>query len=104
MVEELKYLTEYYSNHNNEDERLASRHGSVEFRTTMRYIERYLKPGDRIIEIGAGTGRYALHMSDVIDKMDDAEFELFLQYHYATCEREDMIGLTHHSIDIFRKD
>ena len=29
----------------------------VEFLTTMRYIERYLAPGGRVIEIGAGTGR-----------------------------------------------
>ena len=35
------------------------KHGSVEFLTTMRYVERYLKPGNRILEIGAGTGRYS---------------------------------------------
>ena len=52
------YLTDYYSNYD-EDGRLASRHGSVEFLTTMRYIEKYAKPGDRIIEIGAGTGGYS---------------------------------------------
>lgn len=57
-METNKYLTEYY-NRGMEDGRLASRHGSVEFMTTMRYIERYIKPGDRIIEIGAGTGRYS---------------------------------------------
>ena len=52
------YLAAYY-NRGLEDGRLASQHGSVEFLTTMRYIERYAKPGDRILEIGAGTGRYA---------------------------------------------
>ncbi|MDR2569945.1 MAG: class I SAM-dependent methyltransferase [Oscillospiraceae bacterium] len=260
-----QYLIEYY-NRGGEDGRLASRHGSVEFLTSMRYIERYLKSGDRVIEIGAGTGRYshtlarkgytvdavepvdynievfhqnthpdeiisikqgnalnlsdypdntyditlllgpmyhlftkedkqkaiseairitkqggivfvaycivdasilvsgfkrkrfsitefiekgyidpitfaprsepalifeivrkenidelmsifpaqrlhyiatdgyAFHMKDTIDEMDDAEFKLFLKYHYATCEREDMVGLTAHSLDIFRKD
>ena len=53
-----QYLIEYY-NRGMEDGRLASQHGSVEFLTTMRYLERYLRPGDRIIEIGAGTGRYS---------------------------------------------
>jgi len=57
-MEENKYLIDYY-NQGFEDERLATRVGSVEFLTTMRYIEKYLKPGDRIIEIGAGTGRYS---------------------------------------------
>lgn len=42
-----------------EDARLLSKHGKVEFVTTMRYIERYLKKGDRVLEIGAGTGRYS---------------------------------------------
>lgn len=42
-----------------EDSRLESRHGMVEYLTTMRYIERYLRPGMRILEIGAATGRYS---------------------------------------------
>ena len=37
------YLTEFYE-HYNEDDRLISQHGSVEFLTTMRYIQRYAKP------------------------------------------------------------
>jgi ubiquinone/menaquinone biosynthesis C-methylase UbiE len=51
-------LNEYYGNYD-EDGRLRSRHGMVEFLTTMRYIGRYLKKGDRVLEIGAGTGRYS---------------------------------------------
>ena len=51
-------LAFYYQNYD-EEGRLASRHGSVEFLTTMRYIEKYLTDGAKIIEIGAGTGRYS---------------------------------------------
>lgn len=57
-METLKALTEYYSNYD-EDSRLRSQHGMVEFLTTMRYIEKYLQPGMRILEIGAATGRYS---------------------------------------------
>lgn len=53
-----KYLNDFYSNYD-EDSRLLQRHGSVEFLTTMRYIKKYIKPGDNVIEIGAGTGRYS---------------------------------------------
>ncbi|MBQ8201762.1 MAG: class I SAM-dependent methyltransferase [Clostridia bacterium] len=52
------YLREYYSNYD-EDGRLMTRYGRVEYETTMRYIRKYLQPGMKIIEIGAGTGRYS---------------------------------------------
>ena len=57
-MKELDYLSAYYQNYD-EDGRLASRHGSVEFLTTMRYIDKYLSDGAKIVEIGAGTGRYS---------------------------------------------
>lgn len=53
-----QYLIDFYNQYD-EDSRLALKHGSVEFLTTMRYIEQYLKPGCRVLEIGAGTGRYS---------------------------------------------
>ena len=53
-----KYLLDYYENYD-EDSRLLSRRGNVEFATTMRYIEKYLQPGMRVLEIGAATGRYS---------------------------------------------
>lgn len=52
------YLKAYYETHD-EDGRLLSRTGQIEFLTTMRYIEKYLRPGMRILEIGAATGRYS---------------------------------------------
>ena len=56
-MRENKYLIEFYNNYS-EEERLLSKSGRVEFLTTIHYIEKYLKPKDKIIEIGAGTGRY----------------------------------------------
>lgn len=55
---ENQYVIDFYNNYD-ENERFASKHGSVEFLTTMHYIERYVKPNDSILEIGAGTGRYS---------------------------------------------
>lgn len=52
------YLKDFYNNYD-EDGRLQTRHGMVEYLTTMKYIEKYLEKGMRILEIGAGTGRYS---------------------------------------------
>ncbi len=52
-------LEEYY-NKFNEEKRLNSRHGQVEYRISMKYIHEYLKDGDKLIDIGAGTGRYSI--------------------------------------------
>ena len=54
----LEPIYDYYNNYN-EEGRLLSQEGHVEFLTTMRYIERFLTPGTRILEVGAGTGRYS---------------------------------------------
>lgn len=57
----LTELEEYY-NKFNEDKRLDSRHGNVEFVVSMSYIHSYLKPGDKILDLGAGTGRYSISL------------------------------------------
>lgn len=82
-METAEILTQYYANYD-EEGRLLSKHGSVEYLTTMRYIEKYLRPGMRILEIGAATGRY----SHALARMG-----------YAV----DAVELVQHNIDIFRQ-
>ena len=83
-METAEILTQYYANYD-EEGRLLSKHGSVEFLTTMRYIEKYLRPGMRILEIGAATGRY----SHALARMG-----------YAV----DAVELVQHNIDLFREN
>lgn len=48
----------------NEDVRLNhSKAARVEFLTTVRYIEKYLTPGAKILDIGAGAGEYSLYFA-----------------------------------------
>ena len=65
-------LTRFYSNYD-EEGRLLSRHGQVEYLTTMRYIEKYLKPGMKVLEIGAGTGRYSHTLARMGYKVEAVE-------------------------------
>lgn len=60
-----KELIKYY-NKFNEDKRLTRRHGKVEFITTLKYIHEYLKNmnNPKIIDIGAGTGKYSIKLAD----------------------------------------
>lgn len=81
-MEAFEYLTSYYSNYD-EANRLSSKHGQVEFLTTLRYIHKYLKPGMKIIEIGAGPGRYSHY---------------FAQRGYAV----DAVELVEHNIELFK--
>ena len=71
-METLKILSEFYANYD-EEGRLLSKHGQVEYLTTMRYIEKYLRPGMRILEVGAATGRYSHALAQMGYKVDAIE-------------------------------
>ena len=60
----MSFLETYYGNYN-EEGRLLSRHGQVEYLTTMKYIHDCLAGTEapQILEIGAGTGRYSVTLA-----------------------------------------
>ncbi len=64
MAKEMTDLEKYY-NKFNEEKRLDSRHGQVEFITSMKYIHKYLKdlPDAKILDVGAGTGKYSVALA-----------------------------------------
>jgi len=78
------YLKSYYENYD-EEGRLLTRYGYVEYLTTMTYIGKYLHPGMRVLEIGAGTGRY----SHAIARQG---------------YQVDAVELLKHNIDIFKQN
>lgn len=57
---------EKHYNKFNEDKRLTRRHGQVEYITSMKYIHEYLgkMTNPKIIDIGAGTGRYSIALAE----------------------------------------
>ena len=83
-METQNILSQFYENYD-EDNRLSSRYGMVEYLTTMRYIEKYLRPGMRILEIGAATGRYSHALA-------------------RQGFRVDAVELVEHNIEIFKQN
>ncbi|MGN0967499.1 MAG: class I SAM-dependent methyltransferase [Candidatus Coprovivens sp.] len=67
-------LNNHYSNDYTEDDRLIKdKIHQVEYITTLKYIDKYLKKGDRILEVGAGTGIYSLGLAKIGYQVDAIE-------------------------------
>jgi len=63
MNSRIETLTSFYGSYA-EDSRLGrTRQGQLEYITTMSYIHRYAQPGTKLLEIGAGTGRYSIALA-----------------------------------------
>lgn len=65
-------IEEFYASHP-ESKRFKTRCGQLEFLTTLHYLEKYIEPGMRILEIGAGTGEYSLYFSKHGYEVDSVE-------------------------------
>ena len=47
-----------------------------------------------------GATRY---LRRTVDSMDDVTFEKWVDYHLSICERQDLVGASHHTLDVLRK-
>ena len=57
-------VIDFYNNYD-EEGRLLRKSRMPEYLNTMKYIKKYLTPDAKIIEIGAGTGRYSLALAEM---------------------------------------
>lgn len=56
-----KEVKNYYEEYD-EDRRLVKDNShSIEFITTTKYLDRYMSEGDKVLEVGAATGRYSFY-------------------------------------------
>lgn len=63
MSKRIEIVSSFY-NKIDEDMRLCgSRQGQLEYITTMEYIHRFVQKGAKVLEIGAGTGRYSIALA-----------------------------------------
>ena len=67
-------LDGFYKDGYIEDDRLIKdKMHYIEFITTTHYIDKYLKHGDRLLEVGAGTGAYSLYYANKGYQVDALE-------------------------------
>ncbi len=57
-------VVDFYNSYD-EEGRLLKRSRQPEYINTMKYIEKYLTPDSKILEIGAGTGRYSVTLAEM---------------------------------------
>lgn len=62
MKELYEEIHTHYETHN-EDNRFRHKWCRVEYMTTLHYIHKYLRPGHKVLEIGASTGQYTIALA-----------------------------------------
>nr|WP_286184106.1 class I SAM-dependent methyltransferase [Clostridium sp. CCUG 7971] len=61
IFEELK---KYYEDYDEDSRLIKDKAHNVEFITTVNYLDKYIKNDNKILEVGAGTGRYSFYYSE----------------------------------------
>ena len=61
MSEQIK---NYYKNYDEDGRLFRDNAHQVEYLTTIRYFDRIFKPGSRILDACAGTGRYSFYLAE----------------------------------------
>lgn len=56
-------INSFYGQIDEDHRLLKTRHGQLEYSTTMAYIHRYLRKPASVLEVGAGTGRYSVALA-----------------------------------------
>ena len=74
MTNRENIINDFYTNYDEDSRLTRDNPGRLEFITTTHYIDRFLRPGMRILEVGAGTGRYSLHYARAGYQIDAIEY------------------------------
>jgi ubiquinone/menaquinone biosynthesis C-methylase UbiE len=84
MITDKEKITSMYNNGKEEDRATESRATALEFHYTKKFLEKYINNSSNVIEIGCGTGYYAMFFAD-------------------KCEHFTGIDLAQGNIDIFNQ-
>ena len=74
MITRKEIISSFYNQTDEDGRLLRTRHGQLEYSTTMTYIHRYIPGQAKVLEVGAGTGRYSIALAK--EGMDVTAVEL----------------------------
>ena len=74
MEKRIQFVNEFYQMTDEDSRLLRSRQGQIEYAVTMHYIHRFAGAPCRVLELGAGTGRYSAALAR--EGMDVTALEL----------------------------
>lgn len=60
----MKDIIDYYEGYNEDGRLTRDNYHRTEFLLTLRFLEPYVTPGSRILDAGAGAGRYSFHYAE----------------------------------------
>ncbi|WP_189655296.1 class I SAM-dependent methyltransferase [Bacillus sp. HNG] len=63
-MENIEIVRKFYDDTVKYEWERLERH-KVEFELTKRYLSRYIKPGDKVLDLGGGPGRYSLFLAEL---------------------------------------
>lgn len=64
MSNRKEIISNHYNNYDEDNRLIKDYTHNLEFIISKEYIQRYLKENDKILEIGAGTGRYSIYYAE----------------------------------------
>ena len=63
MSKRIDIVTGFYDDYDEDSRVDVTRQGQLEYLTTMEYIHRHASAGGKLLEVGAGTGRYSIALA-----------------------------------------
>ena len=57
-------IKQYYEGYDEDRRLIKDNSHSIEFITTAKYLDKYVSQSDKVIEVGAGTGRYSFYFAE----------------------------------------
>lgn len=57
-------IKQHYMNYDEDHRLVKDKSHSVEFITTIHYLDKYIDKGNKILDVGAGTGKYAFYYGE----------------------------------------